>query len=282
MPTYNPSPSYVTDGESVNATVTNRAPLVIQDNVAYLKSIIDSMTNKEAVVLYTAPASTTVTAPGVVAWNTSNARFEPAIASGSTLSNALGLCINKPSTTTADIVLYGKAVIDITSIIDSGTLANDRYYLSQTTAGKVVSSSYLPQATNTTYQIPILIADGTDTVYVMPEFGSQPVKRINLTGTTTDGFVVVYDATNSAGLLGVAAIKNTHGSNSLSFKEEFTDIYTNTYSTTATVTNGAYATRNLLATVGTVYPPYTEYKVSIKSTSAGNAATYNFNLTFHI
>lgn len=110
------------------------------------------------------------------------------------------------------------------------------------------------------------------------------VKRKNTTGaTSTDSYVELFTHVNDKGLLGIGTVKNTDGANSLTVKETVIDAFGVTDSLETVVpfgTNyilsltirpdiGSFATQFTNA-----FPPYVSYKVEVKSTSAGNSATY--------
>ncbi len=116
--------------------------------------------------------------------------------------------------------------------------------------------------------------------YTLP---SDPVVNEwqNYTGTTTDAYATVLDLTNNSGLHGSCAVKNTGGVNSLTIKWTATDMYGNVGTNTPTIIAGATSSFSMESNfITSVFPPYVEIKLEIKSASAGNATTYDIWRSF--
>jgi len=103
------------------------------------------------------------------------------------------------------------------------------------------------------------------------------------TGNSTgDAYATILDHTNPKGLLGIGTVLNTDGANSLTVKETVTDAFGNTVSVETVVLAGddymLDPQTNFDDGGGNIaYPPFVEYKVELKSTSMGNAATYELH-----
>lgn len=142
----------------LNASVLNRPIQDVANNVDYLKTTLDAISASDNLLL-SKPCSSSVLVGTPVAWNSSTALFEPALAGSKT---ALGICVSKSSATTADIRILGFDEIDLTSSTGSAAPAAGVYYLSQTTAGQLTATRPL-----TGVQQPVLFADGSGGVYIL-------------------------------------------------------------------------------------------------------------------
>jgi len=94
-------------------------------------------------------------------------------------------------------------------------------------------------------------------------------------GATTDAFVDVFTHTNTKGLLGVGTVKNTDAVDSMDVRETVTDAFGVTISLTTPVAFGNSLLLSAQVNIATARPPYRSYTVAVKSTSAGNPASYN-------
>ena len=100
--------------------------------------------------------------------------------------------------------------------------------------------------------------------------------------STADAYATVCLNTNPKSFVGIGSIQNTHATRSLTIKETVVDLNGNTASLETVV---PALSQLLLDTmtgfvsggVGTAYPPYVSYKAEVKSTTAGQSATYLFN-----
>ncbi len=107
-------------------------------------------------------------------------------------------------------------------------------------------------------------------------------KRADSATNTADAYATIVDQKNQRGLVGIGTVVNTDGADSLTVKETATDAFGNTVSLETVVLFGdSYMLdpqTNLDDGGGNVaYPPFVEYKVEIKSTSAGNPASYEMH-----
>lgn len=138
---------------------------------------------------------------------------------------------------------------------------------------------------------------GTASVYQATPSAVSPTTfngsaLFSATGSTTDAFVTVKmtlsglgtsdpgTRVNPSGLIGQGTIKNT-GANSMDVKETVTDLFGVTDSVTTTVTAGNDLLLSMAVNMNTARPPYSSYKIEVKSTSAGNATTYNYKHTMN-
>lgn len=101
------------------------------------------------------------------------------------------------------------------------------------------------------------------------------VIRKAATGNTTDAFVEQFAHTNTKGLGGVGTIKNTGGINTLTVRREATDAFGTTDTDDEDVIPGDSATWEVDDNVGTALPPFVSFKISVKSTLAGNPTTFS-------
>lgn len=227
---------------------------------------------RQAVVLKHAAVHSNTVVGNPVFWNTTDNRFEKSTAG---TNSTVGVVWQKPTSTTAHIVLCGKVDLDFDDVItEGGSAASAMYFLSSTTAGEVTATRPAD------YQVPVMIADGDGNVFVqIDDRYIPPLRLLSYSGSTTDAYEAVYTRTSANGLIGIGTIKNTHGSNVMDLKEEVTDAFGTSSSQTNTVAGNASRTLNLSADIGTARPPYTTYTVSVRSNSAGNAATYSAKTT---
>lgn len=110
-----------------------------------------------------------------------------------------------------------------------------------------------------------------------PNSTIEGTRRKDTTSTTTDSFVELFTHVNYKGIIGIGTIKNTDGTDSLDIKETVTDVFGVTTNQTNTVANGASRLLDPTVNVSTARPPYVSYKVEVKSTSAGNPATFEMH-----
>ncbi len=270
---YTATPSYVANGELVDAIVINRVPQQLQGNTDYLLDLFNTFTSKAANIYSSAVCSTTVNIGSPVWWNNSNSRFEPAQAGVN--QDVYGICLDKPTTISCDVVLAGYATVNFAPIIDGGgAIQAGRYYLSSATAGNVTQTRY------STNIVPVFISDGAGNIYVQPQDHEVPTTQLlAFTGNTVDALTQIFTKTYASGILGVGTIKNTGGSNSLTIRETGTDAFGITDFVETVV---AHSTAKIIEpryVLNTATPPYTNYTVSLKSTSPGNATAYNIQMT---
>lgn len=172
---YTENIDFIADGELVKASVAGRPDRVLHENVKYLKTRLDQISAGEALFDYDVSVSSATKVGMPVYWNSTNNRYEPAQATYHTDTDAgvivpddaadvIGIVYAKSATseTLADILILGRAEVDISEAVD-GSVTSGRYYLSATEAGKLVKYTDKPAVT-----APVLFATGTGHVYVSP------------------------------------------------------------------------------------------------------------------
>lgn len=171
MPNWTDNVRHIKDGEQVDAVVTSRPDRDNEANIRYLRDRLDASDLGAMAVAFDATVAPEVQVGCAVYWNTTNARFEPALAavvsdpvSGALLpapsSDCLGVCSYKHNATLADVVLHGRAAIDLGAFADD-PIVPGRYYLSSATPGAMTRQS-------PAVSVPVLFAAGGGVVYVNP------------------------------------------------------------------------------------------------------------------
>ncbi len=162
----------VQDGQYVNAGVTNQPTRVLQQNIEYLKSIIDEAEIGETVFAREQTVLETANVGQPVYFRASTKQFEPALAAfetdvgtGTVLvaesSQVWGVVHTKHSATSADILLFGFAQLSLAAAVDDAVTAGV-YYLSAASAGKLVKQ-------RPPVGVPVLKTDGEGQVFVNPQ-----------------------------------------------------------------------------------------------------------------
>lgn len=166
---------YIQEGEPVAPGTPNRPLQQLDQNIKYLKDIIDAAHLGSTVYAREQTVESTLEVGMPVYWNTSNGRFEAAIAKTETdpitgyvrsspASEVWGIIALKHEAKNADILLFGYAPIDIKAATDSsGVVPAGTYYLSGVNEGKLILQK--PAIT-----APVLRADGSGNVFVNPSF----------------------------------------------------------------------------------------------------------------
>jgi hypothetical protein len=162
MPNFSETLNTVSDGESVNALVTNRAIAQLLQNTLWLKDRVDAMTESTALFLRDVTLVSTSVVGQPVYWNNGNNRFEPALADGTVKQNVAGIVYSKAGSTQGDLLVAGFAHIDLTAAV-GGTPGNERYWLSASTPGGLVATR--PAG----YSVLVCIAFATDSVIATPQ-----------------------------------------------------------------------------------------------------------------
>jgi hypothetical protein len=290
----------ISDGTAVNAAVTNPCLVDLQNNDLYLKALIDSISGGEALLKKAVAFKSDVVAANPVYWNSANSRYELARDDGTIRGEVSGVCFVKTASTAGDLLTMGAKALDITPALQTAdTLIAARYFLSTIEDGKLTSVRPSDSA------IPVLIADGVGGVIVLPQTGNRGPRGyqgyIGSDGprgyqgyagptvttaagsagtTTTDSFVSAYDSgTLAAGLIYTGTIKNTGGTNGLTYRLTLTDAFGNTENVDANVAFGAAAVFNSHTAGSTTTPPFTRLQILVKSQSAGQATTFSLKLT---
>jgi hypothetical protein len=103
---------------------------------------------------------------------------------------------------------------------------------------------------------------------------------IDVTGTSTDINTTVFDVVQARGLVGIGAIKNT-GANSITIIETVTDKFGVTTPVPTDIPAGDQYILNPQSSfndeITNSWPPYTEYKLEVQSTTAGQPSTFELH-----
>ena len=172
--------SHIKPGEPVSASVASRPDRALESRTNYLLRLLESIDQKLAVIHYAQPVDPNVQVGQAVYWNTTNYRYEAALATVTTdpdgnivyddRADVAGMVLSKPSSDLADVVLFGIAKFDdLTQAVEGGTVTPGRYYLSSTSDGKLTQQR--PPATVSVCRIlgPLDKCDQASWVLVHPQ-----------------------------------------------------------------------------------------------------------------
>lgn len=157
----------VTDGDPVRAASVNIPDAQLLRLYEYLLARVESLENSAAIYRRGVVFDASVSVGMPVYFDSIAGVFNKAKAAASIINGVIttddkaklwGICAKKSSSTTGDILLAGVAKIDMSAAID-GTVTAGVYYLSGTTAGKLVSSE-------PPIGIPVLVIDSSGNVLV--------------------------------------------------------------------------------------------------------------------
>lgn len=167
--------SLIVPGEPVAAGVANRPTRKLDENVRYLKDLVDASALGQAVFARDATVETATVVGSPVYYNAQHSCFELALSATATdsvnqrlitadSSKVWGIVYSKTNATLADIMLLGYGSVDISNVLEgTETLTAGPYYLSTTTAGKLTS-------TKPSIAILVLQADGAGKVFISPKW----------------------------------------------------------------------------------------------------------------
>jgi hypothetical protein len=156
-------------GEQVKPTVANRYPGQINERAEYLKHMLETISDKSALILWEVPVKSDVEEKDAVFYNSATEQYEKAIVAMETDSTlgqlvaspstyAVGVVHSKLTSTLANIVIYGKM-----PDMDLEDTSPGLLYLSQTEAGKLVN-----QSPPVSIVLGMLFSDGS--MMVMPQY----------------------------------------------------------------------------------------------------------------
>ena len=162
----------VKNGQDVSAGTTNQPTRDLQGNVQYLKDLVDAAEIGQTVYAREQTVLSTVEQWQPVYYRASTKQFEPALAqfesditTGELMTaescQVWGVVAEKHSATSADILLFGLITADISTVI-TGELRAGLYYLSGTTAGKLVRQ-------RPAVSVAVLKSDGEGKIFVHPQ-----------------------------------------------------------------------------------------------------------------
>jgi hypothetical protein len=262
----------IADGEAVNASITNRPINQLQENIQFLKTVLDDTAASQAIFDRSATLESTVLVGQPVYYNTSNSRYEQALADGTAKERVVGICYSKTNSTLGDILLAGAVELDISNAL-GGALVYGPYWLSNADAGEVVD-------TKPAIAIMVLFAGPSNKIWVCPQTREYRGTALSSgSGTSTDSDVTVFTQSITNGVIGVGTVKNTGGANGLTVREEVTDAFGTSANQENNVAFGASYKLDPSANVDTARPPYVSYVVKVRSQSPGNATTYSAKLS---
>lgn len=162
----------VKDGQPVRAGTSNAPLRELQENINYLKDLFDAAFLGEAVFAREQSVESDAKVGQPVYYRSSTQRFERALAridtdqpTGEPLvavsAQVWGIVYQKHSATSADLLLFGYAEVDLAESVDDDLEAGV-YYLSAQTPGKLVRQ-------RPGVSVAVLKSDGLGRVFVQPQ-----------------------------------------------------------------------------------------------------------------
>jgi hypothetical protein len=300
---FKPTTTRISDGTPVDAATTNPCLDDLQNNILYLKAMVDDISGGEALMRHGVAMKSDVTAAHALYWNGVTAQYELALADGTSREEVVGVCYIKTAAQAGDLLTMGTKPLDITPALQTGdVLQIGHYYLSALQPGKLTATPPSTRATS------VLVDDGQGNVLVLPQTGSRgfqgyrgyqghrgyqgfqgfkgfqgyrgpAVAGGSATGTTTDAYVVVYDSSTMAGgILFAGSVKNT-GPNGLGLRLTMTDAFGTSDNLDATVAAAAASSFNSHTAAGLAIPPFVRLQVLVQAQTPGNQTTYNLKLS---
>jgi len=176
--TFNPSIDTIRDGESVSAAVTNRPITQNDQNIRYMKQLLDAASTGEGSFARNCRMPTNALLGMAVYYNPATQLWEPALgtvsASGgggfvaAESSRVWGVIARKLTGTTGDILVGGSADINLTAAVTGTASEGTTYYLSGATPGMLVDTA--PPSGIMVLRTAGLNTDGTHRVLLIPTF----------------------------------------------------------------------------------------------------------------
>jgi hypothetical protein len=161
---------HIIDGEPVNAGVAGRPDRTLENNLTYLKDLVEAALLGEVLFMREASVASTVLVGQPVYWHKINQQFEAALAGVENdpsnvfvpkdSADVVGVVYSKANSTLADIAIMGWVAIDLTNSVDDVAEAG-RFYLSSATAGNLTTQ-------RPPVSVPVLFADGKGNALLMP------------------------------------------------------------------------------------------------------------------
>lgn len=159
----------VENGEPVDAGTTNRPGQDLASRTQYLRERLDALDSRSALYDQEAPCDEDVLVGQPVFFNQDTQQYEPAQAVLQTVAGALtlsplahcrGLVVAKRSAGICDVLLAGKAPLDISAaLLDDAEPAAGNYYLSTRQAGRLVQQE-------PPLSLPVCYHDGLGNVFM--------------------------------------------------------------------------------------------------------------------
>lgn len=131
----------IRDGEDVSASTANRPLSQLLQNDIYLRDLLSTLSNGEALFRRNVPLDSALLVGHVVYWDDADGRYEKALADESIKQNVEGFVYSKTSATLGDLVILGSVDLDLTNALEGEALTAGQYYLSTTVAGTIVAPS---------------------------------------------------------------------------------------------------------------------------------------------
>lgn len=193
---YTKNISYITPGEPVSASVTNRPARQIAQRTDHLRGILDAIEAGQALVLREVPVEEEVRVGSPVYWNAETSRLERSYVSASarcntgdmeldTCASCLGLISYKHSATSADLVMFG--VVDLPEIRDFIPAGSGRFYLGTNPGAMTLERPPIPCVVGTILG-PTDACDTRMNVYVHPGDGERVFRHVHYSHTLIKSF----------------------------------------------------------------------------------------------
>jgi hypothetical protein len=166
---------FIKEGEPVAPGTPNRPLRQLDQNIRYLWDVIQAAELGSTVYARKVTVESTAQLGMPVYWNVDTGRFERALVGMKTdattgylsqtdASQVWGIVADKHTSTSADLLLFGYAALDISAATgSSGAVPAGTYYLSGVDQGKL--SLQVPPVS-----VPVLRTDGGGNVFVNPSF----------------------------------------------------------------------------------------------------------------
>lgn len=163
--------NFITDGESVNASVANRVPSANARNIAFLRQLLDESNRGSALYLRDVSLDSSVDIGDVVYSRESDGTHFKASASlvaqadgrykPANSSIVAGLVVSKNTTKCGDLLLIGSAVHE--NVTPSGVTEPGLYYLSDSEPGSLTLTKPL-------LSVPVLFYDAAGRMFLCPHW----------------------------------------------------------------------------------------------------------------
>src|SRR5947209_13738447 len=166
MPGFHSTITPVANGDPVEQGTFNKPLQELQDNVLYLRDLVNTSTASPALFRRGVSLSPEAQVGRALYYDAVNARYDLAVADGTVKENVVGLCLSKQNATLGDIVTLGYVALDVSGAIGGPALAG-RYFLSTTTPGGLTAAPPAPS-------VLVCLADGPGNVFVLPQIRDNP------------------------------------------------------------------------------------------------------------
>lgn len=169
---------FISNGEQVEAGVTNQPMRTIDQNTRYLKEVLDNLVRGENIIARNQVVDSAVLKGQPVYFDRTTQSFKQALGNveldadtgsfeTSASSQVWGICNEKHTSTNADILLHGITRIDLSNAVD-GDVDPGLYYLSNQTAGKL--TLHRPPVGISVVLVGSVTEDNENLVYVNTQF----------------------------------------------------------------------------------------------------------------